>query len=166
MKLGARSTTTPQGKRWRVRRVWAERRLPRWRTVSLGGLAEDAAWLTPPDTPEELVWWPVLIVGTIVVAVVVIPLLLFGIELILLGLLLALAILGRALLGRPWLVRAEPADDREAASIGWRVVGWRRSSRVIGEVTAALAAGAEPRPAEPVEEVPTLPSADRESVRT
>jgi hypothetical protein len=161
VRLGARTVTTPQGVRWRVRRVWVERRLPRWRKVSLGGATEDVTSFVP-DPDESIVLWLALIVGTIVVAVVVIPLLLFGIELILLGLLVALAILGRSLLGRPWLVRAAPVDDREAA-ISWRVVGWRRSGRVIEEVAAALATGAMPQPAEPVEEVVTGRLAEAES---
>ena len=151
MQLGARTVSTPQGVGWRVHRVWIERRIPRWRKVDFQGTASDAAWLTTPETPEELLLWPAVILGTIVVAVVLIPLLLFGIELILLGTLIALTIVGRGLLGRPWLVRAEPVDGGGAA-IAWRVVGWRRSRRVITEATEALAIGSVPRPAEPVEE--------------
>jgi hypothetical protein len=148
MMLGSHTVTTPDGVRWRVARVWVERRLPRWRKMGLAG--SEPGWLAPDGPDESLVAWLALVVGTIVVVVVVIPLLLFGIELILLGILVALAILGRALLGRPWLIRAEPVDDRDAA-IGWRVVGWRRSNRVTREVTAALATGATPEPTEPVE---------------
>jgi hypothetical protein len=135
-----------------VWRVWTERRLPRWRKVSLDGAAQDASWLAP-DGAESFGAWLAIVVGTIVVAVVVIPLLLFGIELILLGLLIAAAILGRALLGRPWLVRAQQVDG-SALEMAWRVVGWRRSGRVIEELTSALAAGTALQPRETAERVP------------
>src|SRR6185312_13129744 len=97
--------------------------LPRWRKVSLDG-AGDAALMAPDAPGESLAVWLALVVGTIVVLVVLIPLLLF-----------AAAILGRALLGRPWLVRAWPLDG-SAAGMAWRVVGWRRSGRVIDELAS------------------------------
>ena len=145
MNVGSRCITTPQGERWRVGRVWVDRRLPRWRRIRFGDSASDAGWLIPDAPDEGIVAWLAIIVGTIVVAVVLIPLLLFGIELVLLGVVAALAILGRALLGRPWLVRARSLDGAEPP-VAWRVVGWRRSRRVIGEVADALVAGTDPRP--------------------
>jgi len=89
------------------------------------------------------------------VAVVVIPLLLFGIELILLGLLIAAGIVGRTLLGRPWIVRAAPLGSR-VEELSWRVVGWRRSNRVIEEIVASLSAGHDPSPAEAAEPILTV----------
>jgi hypothetical protein len=83
-----------------------------------------------------------------------IPLLLFGIELILLGLLVATGILGRTLLGRPWIVHATPLAG-EAERLTWRVVGWRRSNRLIDEVAASLGAGLDPSPAEASELIST-----------
>jgi len=150
VRLGSREVTAPDGARWRVSRVWSERPLPRWRKLSLDGIGE--AGLLAPDGGDLAAWLAVM-VGTIVVLVVVIPLLLFGIELVLLGLLIAAAILGRALLGRPWLVRAQPLDGG-APAMAWRVVGWRRSGRVIEELAAALAAGTAPHPLEQAERVP------------
>ncbi len=147
--MGGREATAPDGTQWRVARVWTERRIPRWRKGSLEGGFE---WLAPDGPDESFVLWLALVVGTIVALVVVIPLLLFGIELILLGILIAAAILGRALLGRPWLVRARRLDDAAGAA-AWRVVGWRRSERVIEEVASAISAGATPRPLEPAEPV-------------
>jgi hypothetical protein len=92
--------------------------------------------------------------AVVVVAIVVIPLLLFGIELILLGLLMATGILGRTLLGRPWIVYATPPAE-EAEGLSWRVVGWRRSNRLINEVAVSLGAGLDPSPAEASELVST-----------
>jgi hypothetical protein len=87
------------------------------------------------------------LLAVVVVAFVVIPLLLFGIELILFGLLVAAGIAGRTLLGRPWIVHATPLTD-QAEGLTWRVVGWRRSTRLIEEVVTSLRAGLDPAPAE------------------
>jgi hypothetical protein len=38
-----------------------------------------------------------------------------------------------------------------AGAMTWRVVGWRRSARLIDEVASALATGLDPAPAEVVE---------------
>lgn len=150
LQLGGKSTTTPDGVRWRVSRVWIDRSLPRWRKMRLGEAGSEL--LDPSGMGDSPVLWLAAVIGTIVPLVVVIPLLLFGIELILLGLLIAAAILGRALLGRPWLVRARPLDGG-ASGMDWRVVGLRRSRRVIEELTAALAGGTTLQPLEPAERV-------------
>lgn len=153
--IGARSVRTPTGQEWRVGRRWSARRLPRWRKTRIGkARAEDAAeaLFTVPDLGGlDDLGMAVLVLGAlVVVAVVVIPLVLFGIELILLGLVVATGILGRTLLGRPWLVQATPLAP-EAQALSWRVVGWRRSHRVIEEVCASLTTGLDPSPAEVLE---------------
>jgi hypothetical protein len=142
---------------WRIGRLWINRRLPKWRRVRLGDTASDAAWSAPvPDVGslEDLAGGLAIILGVVVLTLVLIPLLLFGIELILLGLLIALGILGRGLLGRPWVVRATP-DGGNGGALAWRVVGWRRSARVIDEVAASLTSGQTPAPAEALESLPT-----------
>jgi hypothetical protein len=95
-----------------------------------------------------------IIVGVVVVAIVVVPLLLFGIELIALGLVVAAGIVGRTLLGRPWVVQATSGEDSTHA-LTWRVVGWRRSARLIAEVAASLETGLDPAPTEATELLPT-----------
>jgi hypothetical protein len=149
MQVNGKLVSTPGGERWQIARVWTERKMPRWRKVGLEGGFE---WLAPDGPDESFLLWLALVIGTVVVVLVVIPLLLFGIELVLLGIVIAAAILGRGLLGRPWLVRAKPVDGAGEA-IAWRVVGWRRSQRVIEEVAAALSGGGTPRPLEPAERV-------------
>ncbi len=131
--------------------------MPRWRKVRMGkpdaGDAAEAVVLAVPDL-EDLGAAALVLLAVVVVAVVVIPLLLFGIELILLGLLIATGIVGRTLLGRPLIVRATPLG-REVEELSWRVVGWRRSNRVIEEVAASLSAGLDPSPAEAAEPILT-----------
>lgn len=95
-----------------------------------------------------------IIVALVVLAIVVVPLLLFGIELIALGLVLAASIVGRTLLGRPWVVQAVPSGDGPEV-LTWRVVGWRRSARLIAEVAASLQAGLDPAPVEAAQLLPT-----------
>jgi hypothetical protein len=116
------------------------------------GDAAEAMVLAVPEL-DDLGAAALVLLAVVVVAVVVIPLLLFGVELILLGLLIATGIVGRTLLGRPWIVRATPLGP-EVEELSWRVVGWRRSNRVIEEVAASLSAGLDPSPTEAAE--PTL----------
>ncbi len=154
--FGHRVIEAPDGLQWRIGRLWINRRLPKWRRVRLGDTASDAASVAPlPDAGllEDLAGGVAVLVGIVVFAVVLIPLLLFGIELIVLGLLIALGILGRGLLGRPWVVRATP-DGGRGGALAWRVVGWRRSARVIDEVAASLTNGQLPAPAEALESLP------------
>ncbi len=150
MNLTPRVVTTPDGAQWQVARVWTERKMPSWRKISLDGGGFE--WLAPDSAAESPIAWLALVIATIVALVVLIPLLLFGLELLLLGILVAAAILVRTLHRRPWLVRARPVAGG-GSELAWRVVGWRRSRRVIEEVAATLSGGATPQPLEPVERV-------------
>jgi len=114
--------------------------------------------------PDDFAVGIAIVIGALVVAVVLIPLLLFGIELILVGVLIAAGILGRGMLGRPWVVEARCAEN-PARTLAWKVVGWRRSARLIDEVAASLANGRDPAPAEAAEPTPAptiVSAADRE----
>jgi hypothetical protein len=151
--VGGRVVQTPSGQQWRVGRRWINRELPRWRKVRLDGASSDAAWSMPmPDggSLDDIGVALLVLVGAVIVAVILIPLLLFGVELIILGLAIAAGILGRGLLGRPWVVRAMPHED-PASALTWKVAGLRRSARVIGEVSSALASGLDPSPSEAAE---------------
>jgi hypothetical protein len=126
--------------------------MPRWRKARVGeirpGDAADAVFSVPDLGGFDDLGAAVLaLIAVVVIAIVVIPLLLFGIELILLGLLVAASILGRTLLGRPWIVHAALLSGKDEV-LTWRVVGWRRSNRLIDEVAASLAAGLDPSPVE------------------
>ena len=146
-KPAGRGVTTPSGVEWRIGRQWIGRRLPRWRRVRLGGAAAESVSMPDAISLEEPGTALLIAVGAVVVAVILIPLLLFGIELMIVGLLIAASILGRGLLGRPWVVRAVPSSGHETELV-WRVVGWRRSGRLIDEVAASLESGLAPLPRE------------------
>lgn len=156
-RLGARAVRTPSGEEWRVGRRWIGRRMPRWRRVKMGAIHEEEAAnvLSIPDFGgiDDLGAAILILAAVVVVAIVVVPLLLFGIELIVLGLLVAVGVVGRTLLGRPWVVQAVPAADG-TDPLTWRVVGWRRSGRLIEEVATSLEAGFDPAPAQATELLP------------
>jgi hypothetical protein len=127
----------------------------------MGNTAADAAeatWFMPDfGSLDDFGVALFIVVAVVAVTVIVIPLLLFGIELIILGLVVAAGIVGRALLGRPWVVQAMPVGDPAGASV-WRVIGWRRSARLIDEVAASLGAGLDPSPGEAAERMGRLAS--------
>jgi hypothetical protein len=126
--------------------------MPRLRKARAGqvdpGDAAEAVF-TVPDFGglDDLGAAVLVLLAVVVVVIVIVPLLLFGIELVLLGLLVATGIVGRTLLGRPWIIHAW-SPTAQAGDLSWRVVGWRRSNRVIDEVATALRAGLDPSPAE------------------
>jgi hypothetical protein len=125
--------------------------------MRIGDAASEAGWSMPDfGSADDLATGLLIAVGALVLAVVLIPLLLFGIELIIVGLVVAAGILGRGLLGRPWVVQATPVDGA-GEPLAWRVIGWRRSGRLIGEVSAALTNGLDPTPAEAAELIQTPP---------
>jgi hypothetical protein len=155
--IGSRVARTPAGVEWRVGRRWIGRGLPHWRKVRFGkrraGEAAEAVLMLPDGGDFDDIGAAVLVlVAVAMIAIVVVPLLLFGIELIVLGLVVAAGLVGRTLLGRPWVVRAVPVDG-DAQVLTWRVCGWRRSARVIEEVSAALDGGRDPVPSETVERI-------------
>jgi hypothetical protein len=147
MPLKSRSATSPAGEEWCIGRRWVTRGLTRWRTVPAREAAAEAFSVPDIGGSDNLAATLAIIVGAVVVAVILIPLLLFGIELILLGFVVAAGIIGRGLLGRPWIVEARRLGQ-EAPDYTWTVSGWRRSSRLIDGVAAALSAGLDPSPAE------------------
>jgi hypothetical protein len=150
MHIGSRRLKTPSGAEWRVGRRWVARRLPRWRRVDVGRGAEWVAERTPSNVDifgvqsfEDLGVLAALAVAVVVIAVVIVPLVLFGVELMIVGLLVAGGIVARSAFGRPWVVVATPSAD-PAGALAWEVRGWQRSSQLIEEIEAELAAGITP----------------------
>jgi hypothetical protein len=127
--------------------------MPHWRKVNPSDAGE--ALFSVPDLGDDFAAGIALIVGAFVFAVVIVPLLLFGVELIILGFLIAVGVLSRTLLRRAWVVQATPSGEARPA-LAWKVIGWRRSGRVIGEVAAQLSSGLEPVPAEHAEPIDAL----------
>lgn len=101
-------------------------------------------WFTAFDDLD--LWGGLLILGVIAaVILIVIPILLFGLKLIIVGVLLAGTSWARLVMRKPWTVGAR-ALDQSGRIVRWRVVGWRRSVRLIDQLRRDLAAGREPVP--------------------
>ena len=84
-------------------------------------------------------------VAAMAAVLVLIPLLFFGVELIVLGAVLAAGVIGRVLLRQPWVIEARSSDPLTSGrELEWRVIGWRKSRKLIDQVAADLAAGREP----------------------
>lgn len=135
--------TSPDGRRWRVRRRWLERPLPSLRRLwrKRRDEAEDA-WDLGAGL-EALGGFGALVF--LVVAAVVVFVLLLGIvlELIALALALGVGLLGRVVLRRPWIVEAVEVGEPEQR-VAFAVEGWRDSRRAAGELRTAIASAGPP----------------------
>ena len=144
--LGPRRVETPSGVVWRVGRSWLERGWPRiFKRVVTGWDAGDVLRLQGPVWGFDVEGWMVALVALVFVIFVVVPLVLFGIELIVAGIVIAFGINAHMVFGRPWLVVAKP-EEPGGRAIAWSVCGWRRSAKVIDDISGALKAGREPEP--------------------
>jgi hypothetical protein len=148
--FGKTQIVTPDGVEWRVGRRWLTRKVRRswaWRRDTRGDLLGSGSFPGGDWAGGGLEEAALILVGVIVVALVLVPVLLFGVELILVGCVLAASLVGRILLGRPWIVEARSiglaGSERQ---MEWSVPGWRRSGKVIYEISQDLAAGREPAP--------------------
>ena len=148
--VGKTRVVTPDGAEWTVGRRWMTRHVRRsWASRREAGseLLTGASFPGGDWAGDGLEGAVVIIAGLAVLALVLVPLLLFGVELIIVGFVLAASLLGRILLRRPWTVEARivrPAGS--GRQLEWRVPGWRRSGKVIEEITQDLAAGRDPTP--------------------
>lgn len=145
--------TAPDGGRWRVRRRWLERPVPKLRQrykanrseVTAGNIFDatpnlDLSEAFAGDSPAAVIAAIVLIV---IVVFVVLPLLGVALELIGVLFLIGVGLFGRVVLGRPWIVLAEKIGDPEER-VAFAVKGWRDSSEALREVRTALAAAGPP----------------------
>jgi hypothetical protein len=88
-------------------------------------------------------WILIFVIVAVVAVFFVIPAFVLLLEVVIVALLVISAIALRVLFRQPWLVDAV-AD--EGTRLAWKVVGYRRSRRVVEEVAAQLQRGiAEPR---------------------
>lgn len=149
-----------EGGTWSVGRVWVEREAPHWRRFETAHLNRYLL----ADTVGSVELAATVALCALAVALLAVTLVLLGVEPALIGTGVAVAALAWTLHGRQWLVRAERLGDGELELI-WRVAGWRRSGRVAGEVTSALAAGTMPQPAGPIEDFVIARRAQVESTR-
>jgi len=135
--------TSPDGRRWRVRRRWLERPFPSPRRLWRKNKDEASdAW--------ELGWGlePLGGIGFVVlavVAVVVVCVLLLSIalELLVIALVLGSGLFGRVVLRRPWVIEAVEVGEPEER-VAFAVVGWRDSGRALDELRTAVASTGPP----------------------
>jgi hypothetical protein len=142
--VGPRRVVAPDGVEWRVGRRWSTRRFG-W-TWKRRGIASDAlSGLGQGVGGVDFQGGALVVVAALVAALILIPLLFFGVELIILGALLAAGVVSRVLLRQPWVIEARSSDPLTSVrQLEWRVIGWRKSRRLIDQVVSELAAGREP----------------------
>jgi hypothetical protein len=144
----ARRITTPDGVEWRVGRRWLTRRprLNRPRGREIAGESVNTFGSGLPDFGNVDAAQGLLVaVAVVAFLLILIPVLFFGVELIILGALLAGGVIARTMLGQPWVVEARQIDPhRSGRQLEWRVRGWRRSGKLIAQVSSDLAAGRDP----------------------
>lgn len=142
--LGAvRTVVDPDGRRWRVGRVWFAGRT-RWRgadlrKIDLSGF--DLADLLA-EVPGVGLAIALVVVGAAVALLLVtfvLPAVALLVELAVIALIAALGLLGRVVLRRPWLIRAsEVGGEREIVR---RVVGFRDSSEAVEALAEQIQRG-------------------------
>jgi hypothetical protein len=140
--------TSPDGDRWRVRRRWLDRGLPKLGKGFRRGRkeAEDSGFLDGILAFEGLLGTAIGLIAIVLAAAVVVvllPLLGVALELALLVLLLASGLFGRVILRRPWTVEAIDLDDGER-SIAFAVKGFGEAGRAAEELAATISASGPP----------------------
>jgi hypothetical protein len=143
-----RVVTSPDGDRWRVRRRWLDRGLPKLGKGFRRGRKElgDSGFLDGTLAFEGLMGTAIGLVAiglAAAVAVVVLPLLGIALELALVVLLLASGLFGRVFLRRPWTVEAIDLDDGER-SVAFAIKGYREAGRAAQELAAVISASGPP----------------------
>jgi hypothetical protein len=145
---GSRVIISPDGDRWRVRRRWLDRGLPKLgRSFRRGRKeAEDSGFLDGTLAFEGLtgtVLGLIAAVFAVAVVVVLLPLLGIALELGLLVLLLASGLFGRVVLRRPWTVEAINLDDGER-SVAFAVTGFSAAGRAAEELAGTISTSGPP----------------------
>lgn len=134
----------PDGVEWRVGRRWPMRRFG-WTWKRRGAAADALSGLGQGFGGVDFAEGGLVVVAAMAAVLVLIPLLFFGVELIVLGAVLAAGVIGRVLLRQPWVIEARSSDPLTSGrELEWRVIGWRKSRKLIDQVAADLAAGREP----------------------
>lgn len=142
----SRDVVAPDGVEWHVGRRWSTRRFG-WTWKRRGAAADAVSGLGHGIGGVDLQEGGLVVVAALAAALIVIPLLFFGVELILLGALLAAGAVSRVFLRQPWVIEATSSDPLTSGrALEWRVVGWRKSRKLIDQVVADLAVGREPPP--------------------
>jgi hypothetical protein len=143
VELGPRHVVAPDGVEWQVSRRWSTRRFG-WTWKRRSEIAQPLATVGQGLGGVDLSEGAVVVLA-VASALILIPLLFFGVELLILGAFLAAGLVSRVFLRSPWLVEARSSDPLTSGrQLEWRVIGWRRSGKLIDQVVTDLAAGREP----------------------
>jgi hypothetical protein len=140
---------SPDGDRWRVRRRWLDRALPKLSKSFRHGReeAEGNGFLDGAFAFEGLAGTVIALVAiavAVVAAVVLLPLIGVALELVLLVLLFTSGLFGRVVLRRPWTVEAIDLDDGER-SVAFAVKGFGAAGRAADELAGTISASGPPQ---------------------
>ena len=95
----------------------------------------------PGDFADAELGGLAVIAVAMVVFLVIWPIVAIALELLLLVLICLVGVAGRVLFRRPWTVIARSEATGSPRRHEWRVVGWRRSTRLIEDVIDSLKSG-------------------------
>lgn len=138
----ASTVTSPDGRRWTVRRRWLPWK-PRLKKPRLPSVRKDRFDTRPWTTAEwgldlaTMGWFGLAIVLVIAMVFFVWPIGFLLVELLLVALFAAGGIVARILLRRPWLLDAETAGEKRT----WAVSGWRASEDALRGIRSAVQGG-------------------------
>jgi hypothetical protein len=145
---GGRVVTSPDGERWRVRRRWLDRGLPKLSKAFRRSRkeAEESGFLDGVVAFDGLTGTVIGLIAAalaVLVVIVLLPLLGIALELALLVLFLASGLFGRVALRRPWTVEAINLDDDER-SVAFAVKGFGEAGRAADELAATISTSGPP----------------------
>ena len=141
----ARTVVAPDRVRWRVRRRWLpswfRRTRPDWLDFSPGDIM--GAGVDFADSATVFLVTLALAAAAGLLFLVIWPVVALAAELLVVLALLVAGLAGRVILRKPWTVSAMSEFSEDPREHAWQVVGWRGSTRLIGEVAQALEVGSE-----------------------
>ena len=148
LQLGPKRVVAPDGVEWHVGRRWLTRRpkltRPRRRAIASESVSNlGSGW---PDIGNVDLGDGLLVAAAaLVLVLILIPVLFFGVELVIFGALLAAGVIARTLFRQPWVVVATSTDPlAPGRRLEWRVLGWRKSGKLIDQVASDLSTGRGP----------------------
>lgn len=137
----------PSRVRWRVGRRWLPFRVrirrDVWRELGPDNVG-DTGWFF--DEPGGILAALAAAAVLLLVLFVAFPIVAIAVELVVVAVVLLGAVAGRVILRRPWTIYAVSELAEPIQEHTWRVVGWRRSRRLIDQVAESLERGHEPPP--------------------
>jgi hypothetical protein len=140
--LRPRVVSSPDGDRWKIKRRWLDRPVPRIRESIRA--ADDRSpvdrgldlWAIP-DVSDGLPAAIGIAIAAVVLIFVFLPLIGIVLELAILIVLLCSGIVGKVFLRRPWVIEVIDLDNPERSSL-FAVGGWQQSQRAMGALAQRI----------------------------